>query len=289
MNFLQFIPAKLMLRIQYRLKMDYKLNLKNPKRFTELIQVYKLYYKNPIMINCVDKYKVRAFVKHKGFGSILNELYGVYDSVSQIDFSLLPSEYIVKLTNGGGGNNVFIVNENNHSKIDDIKNEIKIAMKKKHKSAGREWVYNYIKPRIIIEKLLINDENPDSGIQDYKLFCFYGVPKYIVVDVDRFIGHKRNIYDTEWNNLNIQTDCDVFNYEMDKPKELNQLLEVSSVLSSDFPFVRVDLYINRGKIVFGELTFFPWSGYVKFFPESFDYELGSHLKTKDLYLKSEVL
>lgn len=128
--------------------------------------------------------------------------------------------------------------------------------------------------RIIAEKLLVNRKNPEAGINDYKIICFKGKPKVIIVDVDRYIGHKRNFYDCEWNYLGVESDCCSFGDKLPKPKNLDRMLEVASILSEDFPHVRVDLYDIDDKIIFGELTFYPWSGYVQFTPDSFDYELG---------------
>src|SRR5690554_4987554 len=90
LNFLSFIPDKLMLKIQYRIKTNRKLNLKDPQRYTEKLQWYKLYYRNPLMISCADKYLVREYVKSKGLASILNKIYGVYEKNESIDFENLP-------------------------------------------------------------------------------------------------------------------------------------------------------------------------------------------------------
>ena len=111
-------------------------------------------------------------------------------------------------------------------------------------------------------------------MNDYKIFCYDGVPKYIVVDVDRYIGHKRNFYDSEWNNLHIGSDCPASDRKIEKPIGFDHMMEIAAKLSEGFPFVRVDLYNNDGEIYFGELTFYPWSGYVQFDPDEFDGKLG---------------
>ena len=106
---LSFIPDKPMLKLQYRIKMGRPLDLKNPQRYTEKLQWYKLYYKNPVMCQCVDKYDVRAYVESKGLGHILNECYGVFDRVEDIDFDALPEQFVLKDTLGAGGNSVIVV------------------------------------------------------------------------------------------------------------------------------------------------------------------------------------
>ena len=79
LNLLSWVPDKIMIKMQYKIKTGRKLDLKNPKRFTEKLQWYKLYYRDPLMKKCADKYEVRDYVKSKGLENILNELYGVYD------------------------------------------------------------------------------------------------------------------------------------------------------------------------------------------------------------------
>ena len=128
--------------------------------------------------------------------------------------------------------------------------------------------------RIIIEDYLENPIEPEAGIADYKFLCFGGRPTYIIYDCDRFIEHKRNVYDTEWNRIYVDTDCNQKDADIPAPKKLNEMLGIAAKLSEDFPFVRVDLYNIDDKIYFGELTFYPWSGYVQFNPDSFDFKLG---------------
>jgi hypothetical protein len=108
-----------------------------------------------------------------------------------------------------------------------------------------------------------------------------GKPYCIVYDIDRYIGHKRNFYDTDWKNLHITSDCPEFDdTDLNKPEGLDEMLQVAKTLSSGFPFVRVDLYYIKGRVYFGEMTFYPWSGYVRFTPDTFDYELGKQFCVK---------
>ena len=277
LDILRFVPDESMLKLQYRIKLGRKLNLKNPERFTEKLQWYKLYYHNPLMKQCVDKYEVRKFVADKGLQDILVPLVKKYSDIDDIKADELPDEFVMKTTNGGGGLNVVVCNDKSKLDLANIKSKMDSSDKVfKARSGGREWAYYGLKREIVIEKLLKNDKNPEAGITDYKIFCYNGVPKYIIVDVDRYIGHKRNFYDIGWNNLYITSDCPACNREIEKPSNLDKMLEVAEKLSEDFPFVRVDLYNVEEKIYFGELTFYPWSGYVQYTPDSFDYELGKH-------------
>ncbi|MCD4827128.1 MAG: hypothetical protein K8Q99_05050 [Acholeplasmataceae bacterium] len=276
LKILFFIPNKLMLKIQYKIKLKRFPNFSHPKRFTEKIQLYKINYKNDILKKCIDKYAVREYVKSKNLDYILNKNYGVYDNFKNIDFSRLPKKFVIKTTNGGGGLNILICKDK--EAIDYVAYEKAISdwsKVLKSRDGGREWAYSNLKPRIIIEEYLENSINPDSGISDYKFFCFNGIPKYVVVDSNRYIKHVRNFYDSEWNYLNISSDHENMGDILDKPKNYEQMINIAKKLSSDFPFVRVDLYNLNGVIRFGELTFYPWSGYVQFFPDDFDILLGN--------------
>ena len=280
LHVLDWVPDSVMLRLQYRIKMGYWPNFEHPKRFTEKLQLYKMEYRNPVMAQCVDKYEVRTYVKNKGLGCILNELYGVYNSVDEIDFGSLPDSFVIKSTTGGGGLNVIIVKDKSECDFDMIKS--KASLWRQHKqgviSSGREWAYSGVgQSRIIVEKYLMNSPSSEELI-DYKFFCFGGEPKCVQVDTGRFDGHHQNYYDMAWKSLGVH--C---TYPEGEPQPVPQSFEemklVASQLSKEFPFVRVDLFNVNGNIYFGELTFYPSSGYGKFHPDEFDYFLGKEFSS----------
>ena len=281
---LKWIPDRIMLSIQYKIKTGRKCNLGNPTRYTEKIQLYKMYYRNNILPICVDKYRVREYVCQKGLSYILNTLYGVYEDCKDIDWDVLPDSFVIKTTDGGGGENIFICKNKADLNIESVKKRLVAWKNKKDINAGREWAYTGIRnSQYIIEELLVNEDNPDAGISDYKIFCFNGKPYCIVYDIDRYIGHKRNFYDTKWRRLNIDSDCSSFFDPGQKPKGLDDMLMIAETLSADFPFVRVDLYYVQNKVYFGELTFYPWSGYVQFSPDEFDFTLGRQVDISSFY------
>lgn len=276
---LSFIPDSIMLKIQYRIKLGRALNIKQPVRFTEKIQSYKAFYRNDLMPSCVDKYEVRKFIESKNLSNILNELYEVQSSFNDVDFEKLPNQFVMKTTDGGGGENVIICKDKTNLDLINLKRQFDRWKNKKDINAGREWAYTQMKEsKIIIEKYLENEENPEAGISDYKIFCFNGKPSVIVLDIDRYIGHKRNFYNTDWQDLNISSDCPTFDRIISRPDNLKDMLDVAATLSKDFPFVRVDLYNINGRIIFGELTFYPWSGYVQFNPDKYDYIWGNEFQ-----------
>lgn len=252
--------------------------------WTEKLQLYKIQYRNPLLGICVDKYRVRKFIEKNGLCHLLVKLYGVYDNANSIDFNTFPDQFVLKTTDGGGGNNIIIVKDKSTLDITAIREQLNSWINIKDINAGREWAYTQIKKsQIIAEQLLINNCCPDAGIEDFKILCFHGKPTYIIVDKDRYTDHRRNFYDTNWVRVNVTTDHSQFDTPYPKPQNLIEMLEIAKKLSRNFPFVRVDLYNVNGKIYFGELTFYPWSGYVKFTPEEFDLHLGSLLDEQTFY------
>ena len=269
---LKFIPDKQMIQFQYWLKLKRKLDLDNPKRYTEKIQWYKLNYRNENMPVCVDKLHVRDYITNKGLEDCLVKLYAVFDRPEDINLDSLPDKFILKTTNGSGTN--IICKDKSTLNLEEVIKKVRGFLKQSSASAGREWPYEQVIPKIIVEELLEDPASPDGSINDYKFLCFSGNPEYVVLDVDRYTHHKRNIYDTSWNDLHVESDCPCSEKAYEKPSTLDRMLEISKVLCEDFPAVRVDLYSIQGKIYFGELTFFPWSGYVQYTPDEFDFEMG---------------
>lgn len=271
---LSLVPDKTMLKWQYRIKHGRKLNIHDPKRFTEKLQWYKINYRNNVLHQCVDKYEVRKYVEGKGLAETLVKLYGVFDSVDEIDVSQLPDKFVLKTTNGSGGLNVLICRDKNGFDKLSVKDQVGDLREYKRGDAGREWAYIGIKPKIIVEEHLENPDNPDAGVNDYKFLCFNGHPQYVIVDANRYTDHKRNFYNIDWTYRDVSSDHENFGNIMDKPEGYENMVAVAAKLSEGFPFVRVDLYNVRGMTYFGELTFYPWSGYVQFDPDDFDFELG---------------
>lgn len=277
-NSLRWIPDKQMLKLQYRIKMGSRLDLKNPKKYSEKIQWYKLYYKNPLMVKCSDKYEVRDYVISRGLESILVNCYGVFESADDINFNNLPGQFVMKNTLGGGGseNSLFICKEKNEVSINHAKELAKEWLNNKSPiNVGREWpYYSGKKRRIIIEEFLQNDN--DSSLVDYKFLCFGGKVEYLYILSDREYGVKAKfgVLDRECEKI-VAWDC--HDYKLDsinRPDNYSEMLDIAEKLAEPFPYVRVDLYNVDGKIYFGELTFFDSSGYPEFDPPEFDDVLG---------------
>lgn len=274
LSLLKFVPDKQMILLQYWIKMKRKLNLKNPQTYTEKLQWYKLYYRDPLMTRCADKHCVREYLAERGYADLSCKEYGIFDKPEDIVFSDLPEKFVIKTTNGSGTN--IICKNKTTFDVNDAVSKIRNWLKRDCYGLGREWAYKDIVPKIIIEEFLEDKENKYDGINDYKFICFNGKVHYVVFDTDRYVNHKRSIYDSEWNYIDVGTDCEKLGDVIEKPEGFDNMKKVAEDLAKDFPCVRVDLYWVNNRVYFGELTFYPWTGYVIFDPEEFDMEIGKN-------------
>jgi len=279
-----WVPDMMMLKLQYRIKMGRSINTKNPQRYTEKLQLYKAHYHNPEMLECVDKYTVREFVKRRlGTDKYLNTLFQVADTADGIDFDSLPNKFVLKTTDGGDGANVLVCTDKSKLDIDETIRKVNSWRNKKYYIVSREWAYKGAKQsRVIAEAYLEDDANADGSIDDYKFLCFDGKFRYLWVDKDRFSHHKRGFWDENLQFLQgVYSDWPTFDGNgIDLPENIQEMIELSEKLAAGFPFARIDWYNIKGKITFGEVTFYPWSGYVQYTPDSFDFELGKYFNIK---------
>lgn len=275
MQLLSFVPDSWMLRLQYRIKTGRKLNLKNPKRFSEKLQWYKLNYRDPVMARCVEKYDVREYIAEMNLEDTLTTCYGVFDSAEEIDFDALPDSFVLKDTLGSGGNSVIVVENKGKADIGRIRSQLQswVSTTTRAKNPGREWVYDFRKHRIIAEEYL----HDNKGLTDYKFFCFGGKIACVYVISNRELGNHGElaIMDEDFIRLPYQsTTQTVMREDPILPDNYDNMKRVVEVLAAPFPHVRVDMYSIGPRVVFGELTFFGASGYMSYEPDNFDYILG---------------
>lgn len=274
-QYIDSIPDEEFLKCQYVMRTGKTLNLEKPKTFNEKLQWLKLYDHNPEYTKMADKYEVKKYV-----ADLIGEQYviptlGIWDSYETIDFSKLPQQFVLKCTHDSGS--VAIIRDKSNIDYQALKEQFEKAMKSNFYKLGREWVYKNIKPRIIAEPYMTDESGYE--LKDYKIFNFNGKAKMIQVDYDRFVSHKRNLYDTDWKYIEavIEYPTDP-EREIRRPEELGKMLALSEKLSVGIPHVRADFYSIKNRIYFGELTFYHGSGYEKFNPESFELEMGNWLE-----------
>lgn len=276
MKLAPFLPDKLFLRIHFRLCVGYWPNFSNPKTYNEKIQILKLRSKNhPEYTKMVDKIDAKDYV-----ASIVGEKYiiptlGKWNTVEEIDWEKLPNQFVVKSTNDSGG--VVVCKDKSQLNIDEAKAKLKKAGDRDYTIISKEYPYKNVPHRFIAEEY-IEDEG-GYGLKDYKIFCFDGKPKFLFVAIGRQMNDTRfDFYDTEFNHLPVLNGHPNADKWPVKPQNFDEMLDVAGRLSKGIPHVRVDLYNVNGKIFFGELTFFHWSGTVPFEPQKWDYKFGEYIK-----------
>jgi hypothetical protein len=263
------------LKVLYFLTNGRILDLQHPKRFTEKLQALKLIYTKPIHSQMVDKYGVREIIEQKLGKQHLFPLLGVWDNAEDIDFDTLPNQFVLKPTHDSGSI-IFCRNKNDFN-INNARKQLNKALKRRFFYKMRELAYRGVKPRIIAEPLMVDEDGTE--LKDYKLLCFDGEVKFIQVHYDREHNHRRNLYTPDWKLVE-----DFFmigpsdpSYNVPRPELLPQMLMIASQLSKGFPEIRIDFYIVNNHLYFGEFTFFHSGGLFLFQPDKYDYILGSYI------------
>lgn len=272
-------PENEMRRIYYKTYQRYP-NLSDPKNLIEKIYWMQLHTDTSKWTRCADKYAMREYVKECGFEGHLPKNYGHWTKVKEIDFNSLPDEFVLKSNNSCG--TVIIVKDKEKLDLKKIKRKLNQWLKIPYGWAGAQLHYTRIKPCIIAEELLHdnNEKNTHHSLTDFKVWCFSGKPECILVvyDRERKISYKLDMYNTEWeripNSLKVNVHHTGHEELYPKPACLSEMLRIASKLSMPFPEVRVDFYIINNKPIIGELTF--TSGYGNYTDEFYDY-LGSKL------------
>lgn len=271
---LNWMPDKIYLKLIYRAEVGGKLNLNSPSTYTEKLQWLKIYDRNPKYIEYVDKFKVRSIISDSIGGQHLIPLIGVYNSVEEIDWAKLPNQFVLKCTHGSHCN--IICKDKGELDIELAKSKLNKWMKKSWYWFGREWVYKEIKPRIVCEQFMVDNSN--EGLKDYKFLCFNGKAKSIFIAQGLGKNRKSDFYDLNFQHIPVKQHNENSDSISERPINLKKMIELSEVLSKDIPHVRVDFYEINGKVYFGELTFYHFSGLRKFEPDSYDKLLGKWLK-----------
>lgn len=252
---------ELFLKLKFFFLFKRKLDLKNPQTLNEKLQWLKLYNRKPEQISMVDKIEAKKYV-----ANIIGEEYiiptiGQWDKFEDIDFNKLPNQFVLKCTHDSGG--VVVCKDKSTLNKAYARKVINFGLGKNHYWGSREWPYKMIKPRIIAEEL-ISDWPDKEGLSDYKFFCFDGYVQSVMLCLDRHLGDtKFYFFDKDWNllRLNKRGLAAPEGFTLPKPKNIDKMFEIASLLSKGHPFIRVDLYNSGGKIYFGELTLYPDSGF----------------------------
>lgn len=293
------LPDKEYLEKIFKASMGYSLNLENPQTFNEKLQWLKLYNRNPAYTVMVDKYKVRDYIKETIGEEYLIPLLGVWDKAEDIDFDKLPNQFVLKCTHDSGGLCIC-----RNKSIFDRRQCVEYLNKRlsnNYYKQWREWPYKNVSPKIIAEQYIDVTQNTplkcgdimsveelqcEQGLLDYKFMCFSGRVQALFLDIGVVKGsskhaenYYRNVYDREFNLLPVKETRENYPLKIKMPDNFNQMVEIAEKLSSGMPHVRVDLYNVKGRIFFGEFTFFHGSGLSNFFiPKEWDKIFGNWIE-----------
>ncbi len=267
-------PDAIWLKFIYWQRLHRKLDLTNPRRFTEKLNWLKLHDRNPLYSKLVDKYEVKQYIASIFGEKMVIPSYGVWERFDDIDFDKLPNQFVLKCTHDSGH---FCICKDKASF--DIKSaKLKLENSMKHNFFGwtREWPYKNVKPRIIAEKFM--EDNDSDALTDYKFFCFNGVPKMMYISKDVSADPRTDFFDMDWNHLPLKFKDPHADIIPSKPALFEEMKRIATILSNGIPHVRVDLYVVNGQIYFGEMTFFHNSGIFSIEPDEWDYKIGEWLE-----------
>lgn len=266
--------------------MCYELDLKNPKTLNEKIQWLKIYDSSSLKTKYADKYLVRKHIKETIGEKYLIPLIAVYDKAGDINFDILPDQFVIKCNHGSGY--VIIVRNKEELNKEETIQKLNSWMNINYAfTYGLELHYKNIKPKILIEEYIenekqekINDLAKNSGLYSYSFYCFNYKVNFIYIYKGAGNEIKANCYDINLNLLPFRIKRENLEKDYNPPKEeIKKMIKLSEKLAKDFIFVRVDWFLlNNKDIKFGELTFTPYSGTMEFIPKEWDLKLGEVLK-----------
>lgn len=254
---LKCMPDKMYLKLLFPAHVNYKLNLKCPKTYNEKLQWLKLYDRNPVYTKLVDKLEVKQIIGKQIGNEYIIPTLGVWERYEDIDFSVLPNSFVLKCTHDSGG--LVVCKDKNILDLKKTQEKINKSLNTNYYYSCREWPYKNVTPKIIAEEY-IGDRV--SVPEDYKFYTFDGEIDSVMVCKGREYGHPEFIfYDVNWNRLYYNKKEVTLEKEEEKPENFDKMVEIVRVLSKGYSQLRVDLYNVKGKIYFGELTFFNQSGF----------------------------
>lgn len=229
-----------------------------------------------------DKIQVREYVAEHCGSEILPKLYATYDTAAGIDFEALPDSFAIKTNNGCATN--YLVRSKSDTDLEAIRKGLNRWLTFPYGALTGQMHYARIVPMILAEELLVQEDESDAPLVDYKFYCFDGEVRYCYVVSDRHFDqrhtHSRMLYDMDWKPLPQVFVDGVSLSQSQRPASLPRMKAVAEQLSQGIPFVRVDLYEVNGLIKFSEMTFMP--GMDTGFSEDFQRELGDLIQLPDV-------
>ncbi len=260
-------------RLHYQHICKQFLPLEEPSTMPEYIQWLKLYGCDKSWTTLSDKYLVREYVAKCGLSQHLNQLYAVCDQPEEIPWEDLPDTFALKPNNGCHCN--VLVHDKAHANKEAIIKQLRQSMATPFGLTTAEFHYLNIRPKILVEKLLLQPDSP-HGLIDYKIYCTSGEPRAILICIPTQSKRPfKAILDTSWRVVPAYNTHDV-NLENlpQRPECLDELLNAAKTLATPYSFIRIDYYIINNKPIFGEMTFTPAGGYRPYGSALFMQDMG---------------
>ncbi len=271
------IPDKIYLEIVYFLQCGYWFDIEHPQTYNEKVQWMKLHDRNPSYTRLADKYEVKEIVKEKIGEKYIVPTLAVGERFEEINISELPNQFVMKCTHDSGS--IVVCKDKNLMDWNKIGKKLDVLLEKNYFWYLREWQYKNIKPRILVEQYIGNN---DGLPYEYKFFCFDGLPKIVMVVKDRENVAKSNFYDLNFMRLPLKIENPNFEDAVNKPQNFEEMLRIAGVLSKGIRHVRVDLYNVDEHIYFSEMTFQHWGGFSHIDPPEWDQIMGEWIKIDEL-------
>ena len=252
---------------------DKPLDLGNPQTWTEKMQWLKLLDVTPLKTRLADKYLVRQWISEKIGEQYLIPLYGVWNNFDEIDFDILPNQFVLKCNHGCGMN--IICRDKKDFDIESAREKLTAWLSIDYGTPYFELQYSGIPRKIIAEKFMTDGKNLD--LIDYKFWCFDGKVFYCKLITGRSTDERLDYFDLNWQHMDFeQSNCPNSEHpeKIPKPKNFELMKKLAAELCKEFSFVRVDFYEIDGKVYFGEMTFTPFSGWIKYNSEGTDEHFG---------------
>lgn len=271
--FKPIIPPLVDESLQMWRSLGYIPNIRNPSSFNEKVAHRKHFTRELRYAKIADKWAVRDYVKRKVGAKYLSQVFHLVEDAAEIDLTTLPRRFVVKGRHDWGS--TILVDDKLSEDWNTLVTRARAILRKIHGDNTYEYWYKDIPPGLIIEERL-EDDKYDIPI-DFKFYVFHGKVQLISVHHDGRGRHTGRLFDYCWRPISARYAHLTPGPVIEKPKQLEHMIEVAEALGEEFDFVRVDLYApNDNRIVFGEMTLAPFAGRGAFVPRGFDWELGSY-------------
>lgn len=207
--------------------------------------------------NLADKVAVRQIVEERIGSDALARLYGTWENPNDIDFDSLPVPCVIK-TNNGCGTNIFIRKRSDINPA-AIRAQLKAWLKYPYGAISGQPHYGAIRPLVLAEELLEESADAETLPADYKIHCFGGEPRIVLVCSQRKVnGHiTANVaLGPDWKPIAGAAKHAATSIPP-KPESLDRMLDMARKMAKGLDVVRVDFYNIGGRPVFGEMTLTP--------------------------------